>query len=91
MMTLETLLYALRQRLLNAWDKRDQEDLSVLFTTFGVLREESYASQNNALIGTLLALEDVTREALMGFNIKGAIPSIETIQAAFSTEPAVSS
>jgi len=82
-MTLSDLLCSLRQRLLNGWDKNDQEDLAVLMTTFGVLREELYASKNEKLIEAVESLEEATRRAIMGFNTKGEVPSVETIQAAF--------
>jgi hypothetical protein len=84
-MTLSDLLCSLRQRLLKAWDQNDQEDLTILMITFGVLREELYASKNENLIEVILSLEEATRRAIMGFETKGEVPSIETIQTAFST------
>jgi hypothetical protein len=83
-MMFSDLLCALRQRLLNAWDRNDQEDLSVLLTTFAVLREEIYVTENGALITVVSTLEEATRNAMMGFKTKGEVPSVETIRAAFS-------
>jgi hypothetical protein len=82
--TLADLLGLLRQRLLNAWDRDDQEDLAVLMTTFSVLRDELYASKNGKLIDVISALEEATRMAIMRYHTEGEVPSIETIQSAFN-------
>jgi hypothetical protein len=42
--------------------------LILLFTTFGVLREASYESGDKKLSEVLTTLEDVTRDAIGGFN-----------------------
>jgi hypothetical protein len=68
--------------LLTAWEQQDHDTPSALMTTFGVLRETLYASQNSPLIGVVVALEDAARDALMGFNSKGQVPSSQKIKAA---------
>jgi hypothetical protein len=66
-MTLADLICSLRQRMLNAWEQNDKEILEALFMTFGILREASYEGENREFTGILVDLEDVTRDALMGF------------------------
>lgn len=81
-MSLIEVLYALRERLLTAWEQRDAETLMALLSTFGILRETLYTSKNTALIGVVVALEDSARDACMGFNLKGGVPSEAQIRAA---------
>lgn len=82
-MTLEELLYSLRERLSQSWDRNDQEDLAVLMTTFSVLREQFYDSKNPKILEIVENLEEATRRAIMGFKSKGEIPSFEVIHKAF--------
>jgi uncharacterized hydantoinase/oxoprolinase family protein len=82
-MTLEELLCSLRERLSQSWDQNNQEDLAVLMTTFGVLREQLYGSKNPSILEIVETLEEATRRAIMRFKSKGEIPSIEAIHNAF--------
>ena len=86
-MTLADLICSLRQRLFIAWEQADKEILSCLLTTFAILREASYEGENRELTGILVDLEDVTRDALMGFKFrtsKSVIPTEEDIRFACS-------
>jgi hypothetical protein len=82
-MNLTDLMCALRQRLWTAWNTNNQDDLSLLMTTFGVLREELYASKNGGMIDIVQALEEATRRAIMGFKSIAEIPPEQAIRKAF--------
>jgi hypothetical protein len=90
-MLLTNILYELAKRLQNAAEKEDRESADELFTVFSILREVSYQGDNRAFTGLLVDFVDAARDVAMGVKAKHPIPSIEAIQAAFSTEPAVSS
>jgi hypothetical protein len=84
-MTLADLVCSLRQRLVASIERNDRDDLQMLCTTFGVLREVSYPSENKPLIVVFADLEYSAQHAAMGVMAKARdIPSIEEIQTACS-------
>jgi hypothetical protein len=83
-MTLEDVLRSLQERLLQTVTERDRQNALALMTTFSVLRELSYSSENRALTGILVELENAARDVAMGERPKSLIPSLEAIQAAFT-------
>ena len=87
-MTLAKLVCFLRQRLVDSIERNNRKDLIVLCSTFGVLREVSYPSENEALITIFADLEYSAQHAAMGFMAKAKdIPSVEEIEnACFSPE-----
>jgi hypothetical protein len=80
-MTLFELLCALRQRLLKAIDDQDRNTFEAMYTTFDVLLEASYESNDKVFIALL---EDFCYSAqhagLADFKARDALPSIERIQ-----------
>jgi hypothetical protein len=85
-MTLPDLLCHLRERLIEARERNDQESLVELKTTFTILREVSYSSEDEKLITLVVALEDSARDAIMSVPWKSDIPSVETIRSALSDQ-----
>ncbi len=82
-MTFAEVLCALQQRLLEVMAQKDRDNSLELFTTFSVLRELSYESDNRALTGVLVDLMDAAREIAMGGKPKSLIPSVDTIKSVF--------
>lgn len=82
-MTLPDVLLESRQHLLHAVAQHDVSRLGVLKTTFGVLVEAVYETQDEARIGLLVALEDTARDASLGVGWKGEIPSEAMIRQVF--------
>jgi hypothetical protein len=78
-MTLLQVLRTLRQRLLEALQSDNREDLVALYTTLTVLREIAYAHQQTALVGVLVDMEDAAQEGTMGVKGKIAVPTLEAI------------
>ncbi len=75
------MLLGLRQRLVEDIEQNNRDDLMLLLTTFGVLREISYSTHDNSLISVLVGLEDSAQSAAMGVLWKAPIPPVETIHA----------
>ncbi len=74
-LTLLTLMLALRQRLVEASDQRDQKTLSELRLTFTIITEASYSCEDKAATLLFQSLWDSAREAGMGVGWKAPIPS----------------
>jgi hypothetical protein len=84
-MTFEEVLCALQKRLLEAMKQNDSESAYELFTTFSLLRELSYDSDNRALTGVLVGLTDAAREIAMNGRPKDLIPSVDDIHSVFAS------
>lgn len=77
---LAELLLSLRQRLLDAREKKDQTQLYYLKITFGTLVEAAYTTEDKTLITLLVDFEDATRDSMSGAAWKSSIPSVESIE-----------
>jgi hypothetical protein len=83
-MTYADLLCSLRERLKISLQNNDRDVLGRLMTTFGVLVEASYESENRELTVILEDLAYSAQHGVMGVMAKAQdIPSVETIRAAF--------
>lgn len=73
-MDLFDLVFALRQLLITAEEHNDQETLSRLLTTFGILVEISYTIKNSKMIAAFVDMQDSARNAMMGVAWKAPVP-----------------
>jgi hypothetical protein len=80
--TLEYMLYSLRQRLLDARSKNDQASLRELEVTFNMFTQIAYEAQDKALASILEELECSARDSLTGVGWKSNIPSLDAIKSA---------
>jgi hypothetical protein len=81
-MTLLEVLSLLHQRLVDALDQNNHNDLYLLLSTFSVLREISYQSENRRLSGILEDLEGAAQNGIIGAKGKNPVPSVKEIEAA---------
>lgn len=84
-MTLADLIYRLRERLIDALDKHDQQVCRDLMTTFQMILDESYEFRNQELSGML---EDLVYSAQHGamdvqFKARDAVPKDEMMKKVF--------
>jgi hypothetical protein len=84
-LTLAMLMKNLLTQLQDARDKSDREALVELFTTFSVLVEASYASEDAPAITFLVNLQDSARDSLGGVDWKSDLPSIDSVDGIFSS------
>jgi hypothetical protein len=83
--TLAMLMKNLLTQLQDARDKSNREALVDLFTTFSVLVEASYASEDVQSIGFIENLLDSARDSLGGVDWKSDLPSIDSVDGIFSS------
>lgn len=79
--TLYTLLCNLRRILLDAADKKDQQHLADLVTTFDQLLEASYQETPSQVVEVLQTMTDFARYSIMGVGWKIDLPSEAEIKA----------
>ena len=83
--SLDIFLY-LRQRLLDAREKRDMDIMSKLQTVFIILSDLAYLKKVGHLGAILEELENSARDSIMGVPWKSTIPSEEDIRSALQEE-----
>ncbi len=83
-MSLFDVLFALREKLLQARTANNREDAEELMIIFDALTLVSYDSPNRVLTSLLVELTDSARDIVMGVSWKSTIPTVEQLQAAFS-------
>ena len=84
--TIADLLTNLRAQLLTAIEQKDRVNIAELKTTFTILREASYTSQDEKLIGIIVALEDSARDGVEEFYWKSDLPSSDMIRSLLSNK-----
>jgi hypothetical protein len=80
-LTVVDLVFFLRQRLLDAAERRDQEHLAELQNTLVVLQEAAWQSQDRRLAALTEDMIDAARDALMGVEWKSTVPDRTAIEA----------
>jgi hypothetical protein len=83
-MALPNLIIKLRQRLLDALEQNDRQELNALMLTFGSLKEAAYDEQGRSFILLMEDLEYSAQHGVMGVKPKAlaAVPSLEAIMTA---------
>jgi hypothetical protein len=83
-MALSNLIIKLRQRLLDALEQNDKQELHALMMTFGSLKEAAYEEQGKPFAIIMEELEYSAQHGLMGVKPKAlaAVPSPEAIMTA---------
>ena len=82
--TVADLMCYLRQRLLQARDRKEQTDLTALLSTFDVLRSAAWTTGDDDLSAIIQDMIDAVQDSLMGVEWKSDIPSEEFIVATLS-------
>ena len=85
-LALADVICYLRQMMIDASERNDRQGLSALIVTFGLLREASYNSEDKAIVGILVDLEDAARDLGTGMGFMSNVPSEEAIRLALSPE-----
>ena len=86
-MILADLIYWMRNRLVEALDKDDRQELANLMSAFQMVLDASYTYENRELSGLLQDLVYSAQHGAMGvqFKARGAVPTDEAIEKVFAS------